>query len=701
MPPALPDQFQPFDQPEFEAASKPKFRWHKFLGCLKKYWWLPLVTLFFAVAVALLVVWFMPPSYTSLASMWETVKLKLPDGSLFSEDTDTFLGTQTEVLQSPTIHDAVLKSLAAKGVKIPLGKDGQPLPVDIVLSQQNKSAVFDLAATGADAAYTKAYLNALMDAYLELKKNVREMVSEDALASITEQVQKTDRDLKYNQEILTNFKRTNNLAILAEEGAAAGQSLINLKTQLSDMQLQDRLLQATMRDASTNSASTNAAAVNSLPVGLDPSSSVSTSYATSYQTLQTLQLERDKLSQYLRPKHPKIVKLDEEIDRTKRLLDVYVRESREELAAERQTLQLKMANIQSSIKEWETNAAQANAMIAQADQLQLNVQRVQDVYDRLMLLVQNVSISRNIDQETLSILQPASDARRSYASEKGVLVKGVVAGLGLGVGLILLLTLRDDRFNTVVEFNERLGDSVIGQVPEVQMMGGKSPLLLEEGASQHMLAESYRNLRSALLFMAVEGARPKVVLITSALPSEGKSTVAANLAQALALSGSRVVLVDCDLRKGVVHERMGLSREPGLTEVLRGKVGLDQAIQTNSVANLSFITRGKSVSDSADLFLGPTFARVISQLREQFDYVLVDSSPVLATDDATTLAPSMDGTLFVVRGNYTGGKQVSEALDQLYQRQAKILGVVFNRANSSASSYHYYKYKEYQTANED
>jgi capsular exopolysaccharide synthesis family protein len=252
----------------------------------------------------------------------------------------------------------------------------------------------------------------------------------------------------------------------------------------------------------------------------------------------------------------------------------------------------------------------------------------------------------------------------------------------------------------VVEFNERLGDSVIGQIPDVQVLGGKAPLLLDDTEGQYMLSESYRNLRSALLFMGADGKRPKVVLITSALPNEGKSTVAANLAQALALSGSRVMLVDCDLRKGVVHERMGLQRDPGLTEVLRGKATLEQVIQTGSAANLSFITRGKSANDSADLFLTSAFSQVIAQLRERFDYVLIDSSPVLATDDATTLAPAMDGTLLVVRGNYTGGKQVSEALDQLYQRHARILGVVFNRADSAASSYHYYKYKEYHPVNE-
>ncbi len=522
------------------------------------------------------------------------------------------------------------------------------------------------------------------------------MVTGSALASITEQFQKTDRDLKDEQDILTNFRRTNNLIILQQEAASAGQYLMGLKTQLSDLQFQDRLLQATILGASMSA--TNGSGGGALPTG--STSEVSSGYNAAQQTLQTLVLERERLSRYLRPKHPKMVKLDDQIDRTKKLLEIYVLQSQTQLVAERATINLKMNNIVDSIAEWEAKVTRVNALITQADLLKLNVQRLQDVHDRLQSLVDNVSISRNIDQESLAVLQFPTDARTSHERQKSVMKKGVMAGLALGMGLIVLLTFRDDRFNSVVEFNERLGDTVIGQIPDMQPVGGNT-LLLEEGENPYMLAESYRNLRSALLFMAVDGSRPKVVLITSALPSEGKSTVAANLARTLALSGSRVILIDCDLRRGVVHERMGLQRGPGLSEVLRGKAVLEQAIQTGSVPNLSFITRGKSTAESADLFLGVAFSQILAWLREQFDFVLLDSSPVLATDDATTLAPMADGTLIVVRGNFTGGKQVNEALDQLYQRQAKILGVVFNRANTSASSYHYYKYKEYQTSAED
>jgi capsular exopolysaccharide synthesis family protein len=184
-------------------------------------------------------------------------------------------------------------------------------------------------------------------------------------------------------------------------------------------------------------------------------------------------------------------------------------------------------------------------------------------------------------------------------------------------------------------------------------------------------------------------------LITSALPNEGKSTVTANLARTLAMGGARVLLVDADLRRGALHELLGLSRGPGLAELLRKPEDADKLLQTNSLPTLRFIPAGTRMNNPGDLFLRPELDQLLAQWRKQFDYVLIDSSPVFAADDAPTLAPKVDGTLFVVRNQFSGARQVREALELLQRRQAKILGVVFNRANTSARSYYYYKYSEY------
>lgn len=665
---------------------------------------MPVLTLTLALGAAIVYFLLAPPTFVSSAAMWETEKMRLPEGALFTEDPQNYLGTQTELLRSGMMRQLTLARLQAAGTNaVPLGKDGKPLGVKLKVTQAPKSSVFVVEASSSDPAYTQAYLDSLMNQYLEYKKNIRKVVSGDTLASISEQVLRLERDLKADQDALTTFEQTNNLAILQEEGTIAGGYLARLKTQLSDYQLESQLLEATALEQDMNTAGTTNFAgslVDSLREQNSAPSAATVERQSAFQQVELLKIEREKLSKYLRPKHPKIIKLDADIERGQKLLEIYRNQNRGQLATTRQALKMRTDSVQASIKEWEVKVVDANARIAEAEHLKLNVSRTQGVYDRLVGLLQNVDISRNIDQETLAILESASPAERSYIQDLAALALAIFGGLALGSGIIALITVRDDRFTSVIEVNATLGDAVVGLLPEVTQKDDVTMSLLELNDPRFMYAESYRNLRSALLFLPMEGERPKVLLITSAIPNEGKSTIAANLARTLALGGSRVLLVDADLRKGRLHEMMGMQCEPGLFELLHQPDNLDGVIQRNSLQNFAFLSRGKALGHSSDLFLGQAFDQILARLRQQFDYVLIDSSPVFAADDATTLAPKVDGTLFVLRSNFSSARQVREALDLLRQRQAKVIGLVFNRADASARSYYYYKYAEYYRTGE-
>jgi succinoglycan biosynthesis transport protein ExoP len=188
---------------------------------------------------------------------------------------------------------------------------------------------------------------------------------------------------------------------------------------------------------------------------------------------------------------------------------------------------------------------------------------------------------------------------------------------------------------------------------------------------------------------------PKVVLVTSAEPNEGKTTVTVNLAHTLAFGGSRVLLVDGDLRKGTLCKMLGLQPSPGLSDLLDDQAMGDKVIQTNGVPNISFIASGKIHRNPGDAFLSTELKDLLTAWRQQFDYVLIDSSPIFAADDAPTLAPKVDGVIFVVRSRFSRARAVSTALEVLRQRQAKVLGVVYNRAKAGRKDHYYYNYKEY------
>jgi capsular exopolysaccharide synthesis family protein len=332
------------------------------------------------------------------------------------------------------------------------------------------------------------------------------------------------------------------------------------------------------------------------------------------------------------------------------------------------------------------------------DRLKLNMSRTQALYDRLALLLQNVDLSRNVSQDSLAVLEPASPARRSYKQEATLLDLAVFAGLVFGVGIVFIVDLRDDRFTSLAEVTEKINAEVMGQVPEMHPRGesDKAALpLLSQHDERHTYAESYRNLRSSLLYLQPGDQHPKVMLITSAVPNEGKTTIAANLAQTLAFGGSRVLLVDGDMRKGSLCKMLNLQPGPGLSELLGGQTVTDKVIQTSGVPNLSFIASGKIHGNPGDAFLGVALQNLLAAWRQAFDYVLIDSTPIFAADDAPTLAPKVDGVIFVVRGRYSHARGVSTALEMLRQRQAKVLGLVYNRARASRKEKYYYTYKEY------
>ena len=208
-------------------------------------------------------------------------------------------------------------------------------------------------------------------------------------------------------------------------------------------------------------------------------------------------------------------------------------------------------------------------------------------------------------------------------------------------------------------------------------------------------AESYRNVRSSIFFMPYEGPRPKTFLITSAVPNEGKSTVSANLAITMALSGARTLLIDADLRRGALRETFGISSRIGFAEVLKQEVNWQEVVVPTAYPNLFILPRGKTLPQPSEHLLRESTDTILKEIYSHYDYIMIDSSPVLAADDTTSLAPKIDATLFVVRLSYTSARLTRKALELLYNRQVNVPGVILNFVDTSLPEYYYYQYSEY------
>ena len=265
---------------------------------------------------------------------------------------------------------------------------------------------------------------------------------------------------------------------------------------------------------------------------------------------------------------------------------------------------------------------------------------------------------------------------------------------------LALIDQLDDRVASHTEFQSYFHERVLAQIPRVAGRGnGKTAMLpLAPGDERHAFAEAFRSLRSSLIFLPVTGAPPKILLVASAVPNEGKSTVAANFAITLALSGAQVLLVDGDLRRGELHRVFGLPNEQGFGEVLAGDCARHAAIQSTSVPGLSLLSRGREIANPGELYLSKATDYFLKAVHPEFDFVVLDSSPVMAADDTTSLAPKVDAAIFVFRFSSSSARASRKALQMLRERQANVIGTVCNDVSEAMQEYYYYSYPEYYGA---
>jgi succinoglycan biosynthesis transport protein ExoP len=234
---------------------------------------------------------------------------------------------------------------------------------------------------------------------------------------------------------------------------------------------------------------------------------------------------------------------------------------------------------------------------------------------------------------------------------------------------------------------------VLAQIPTQKQKGVLTPL--RENDSRHAFAESLRGLRSSLLYLPVDGERPKTILVTSAIPNEGKSTIALNLAITMALAKVRVLVVDGDLRRGSLHRLLDRQSGPGLSDLIQEKSSVDDCIVPTSVPGLDLLPRGIEVQNPGELLLGPHLEHVLREIYGRYQYIIFDSSPIMAADDSTSLAPKLDATIFIVRFGHSSAKVARRALELLRDRQANVLGVVCNDVSEVYGEYYQYKYSQY------
>jgi capsular exopolysaccharide synthesis family protein len=341
-------------------------------------------------------------------------------------------------------------------------------------------------------------------------------------------------------------------------------------------------------------------------------------------------------------------------------------------------------------------AAQQRILDVNEDPGSQDARRAQNAYDQLSNTLSDLTTeitgiqARRVDGGTIitPARLPLDEQPRGLAR---TLAAAFAGGLLVGLALAFVLDRLDTRVRGAADLQRALGITTLGSIPVFpERYRHPGTALVTVHAPNGTEADAFRRLRTAVLLSSrAEGAR--TLAITSAVADEGKTTVAANLAVALAQGGRRVLLVSADMRRGGIEQLFDLPQAPGLSDLLLGQCTVDDV--QRRVGDLIVITRGSATENPTDLLGSQTTARAIEELARGFDHVIVDTPPVLAVADVLVLAPMLDATLMVVSLAQASTAQVAEAGTELAMAGAKVLGAALNndadssRRSASASLY--------------
>lgn len=333
-----------------------------------------------------------------------------------------------------------------------------------------------------------------------------------------------------------------------------------------------------------------------------------------------------------------------------------------------------------------------NTSSTQMAQLERTLDLYEQIYFNSISSLESLNLTRVQSTPNVVQVEPASIPERPF-SPRPYQTAGLYAAVGLFAmgGIVFLIEYLDDTFKSPEDVKEILGLPVIGLVADMDKSKKSSSEdrdgVFVSNQPRSPISEAFRSMRTSLEFYSID--KPlQVLVITSSEPEEGKTTVAANLAVTLAKGENRVLLLDADMRRPNVHKRLGISNRVGLSDLIRGRMSLNEVIQfSKEIKNLHVITSGSLPPNPSDLITSQKMALIIETLKTRYDKIVIDTPPAIVSD-AQILSTKSDGVIYVIRPGKTRTIAVKTPLEEFYRVGAKVIGVVMNRIPRNRGYYY-------------
>lgn len=403
--------------------------------------------------------------------------------------------------------------------------------------------------------------------------------------------------------------------------------------------------------------------------------------------------------------------LSQAVDRQTRLLDV--QQKRTELEARFtsahpavQTLDYQIAALKASLADSQSRIKALPAQQQEAVRLERDVKVNTELYQSLLNNAMQLRLVKEGKVGNVRVLDEALEPSVPIKPQRKTIVAAAVA-LGLFLGVVVALIrnmLVEHRIREPHEVEMQTGLAVFSTIPNSKQQASIAQRRLTGATGVRLLAieqpddptvESLRSLRTALQFAMLESSSNRV-LITGPTPGVGKSFITANFAALLAGSGKKVLMIDADLRRGHLHQYLGLQRHGGLSELIAGSLTVQQTVHRQVVSNLDFLATGQLPPNPSELLTSESFAATLQKLSESYDYVLIDAPPVLVASDASAIAAQAGSVLMVARADLSTMGELKESMRRLSLGGKTAAGVLLNGVDTKRRTYSTYRYGRYR-----
>ena len=547
------------------------------------------------------------------------------------------------------------------------------------------SRIVDVSFASANPNLSAEIVNTLARAYIDQDLAFRRRSSQDAFDWLRERVAQQRRAVEASELALQRYQEEHDAVSLNERQNIVVQELADLNTAATrattvriDKEARYREMQSVQDD----------------PQALDRFPEILGNAFIQQQKMRLADLRSNEsdLAEELGDLHPDLIAIRSVIGGTEAGLRGEVAKIVDSVRTDFEVARNQEQRLNDALERQRTAALAMNHAGIEFGVLAREAESARGIYESLLQRADETGITSELQTSAIRIVDAAEVPLRPFSPRRGrTVLFGFASGVLAAIGLVFFIDYLDNRLKTPEEVRAFLGQPYFGMLPDANTRDSSDRLFGLDVRPPENFASALRIVRTNLLFSsAEEGGRS--VVVTSAEPGEGKSVLASTLAVAIAQTGQRVLLVDCDLRHPRVHEYCQHDRVPGLSDLLAGQAEIEAVIRKTVVPDLEVLTAGTNSPAPTELLASARFGAELAALHERFDWIVIDTPPVQPITDASIVARFVGQVVFVVDAGATNRRAAAAALDRLAQAGARSVGVVLNKVDLEGHPYYYSQY---------